>query len=73
MKCPMCGCLETFVINSRVEKDFSSVRRRRKCKDCDLRFNTHEITKEHLGILIGAMDRLELSEVWTDGTWDPKQ
>lgn len=40
MTCPVCGG-DTKVIDSRPSED--SVQRRRKCLECDYRFNTIEI------------------------------
>ena len=42
MKCPRCSCLEDKVIDSRMSKERSSVRRRRECIDCSFRFTTLE-------------------------------
>jgi len=42
MKCPRCGCLEDKVIDSRMSKERSSVRRRRECIECSYRFTTLE-------------------------------
>lgn len=40
MICPKCNKKDTFVIDSREEKD--SIRRRRQCLSCGLRFTTYE-------------------------------
>ncbi len=42
MRCPVCGCLEDKVIDSRAVKDDSGVRRRRECLKCSHRFSTYE-------------------------------
>ena len=42
MKCPRCSCLEDKVIDSRMSKERSSVRRRRECMECSFRFTTLE-------------------------------
>jgi transcriptional repressor NrdR len=42
MKCPFCGSLDTQVIDSRVNEEGDSIRRRRRCAGCDKRFTTHE-------------------------------
>ena len=42
MKCPFCGILDNKVIDSRVSKDGSVIRRRRECIDCSRRFTTYE-------------------------------
>ena len=42
MKCPFCGSSETQVIDSRVSESGDSIRRRRRCLDCQKRFTTYE-------------------------------
>ena len=42
MRCPVCGCLEDKVIDSRSVRDDSAVRRRRECLRCAHRFTTYE-------------------------------
>ena len=42
MKCPFCQESETKVVDSRLLKEGFSVRRRRKCEDCEKRFTTYE-------------------------------
>ncbi|HAF00898.1 MAG TPA: transcriptional regulator NrdR [Methylophilaceae bacterium] len=42
MKCPFCGEDETQVIDSRVNEEGNSIRRRRRCGACDKRFTTYE-------------------------------
>ena len=42
MRCPMCGCLEDKVIDSRSVREDSGVRRRRECLACSHRFSTYE-------------------------------
>lgn len=42
MKCPFCGANETYVVDSRVNEEGDSVRRRRRCQECDKRFTTYE-------------------------------
>jgi transcriptional repressor NrdR len=41
MKCPFCGHSEDRVLDTRVQKD-GSIRRRRECLDCKVRFTTAE-------------------------------
>ena len=48
MKCPFCGDADTQVIDSRVNDDGDSIRRRRKCVACDKRFTTYETAELHL-------------------------
>ena len=42
MKCPFCGTLDSQVIDSRLNDDGESIRRRRKCTACNKRFTTYE-------------------------------
>ncbi len=42
MKCPFCGEIENKVIDSRLSKDASVIRRRRECLACSRRFTTYE-------------------------------
>ena len=42
MKCPFCGSQETQVIDSRVNEEGDSIRRRRRCTGCSKRFTTYE-------------------------------
>ncbi|MDF0606466.1 transcriptional regulator NrdR [Neisseriaceae bacterium TC5R-5] len=42
MKCAFCGNVDTQVIDSRVNEDGTSIRRRRRCPVCEKRFTTFE-------------------------------
>ena len=42
MKCPFCGILDSQVIDSRLNDEGESIRRRRKCTACNKRFTTYE-------------------------------
>ncbi|MCA3130048.1 MAG: transcriptional regulator NrdR [Betaproteobacteria bacterium] len=42
MKCPFCGHADTQVVDSRASDEGDSVKRRRRCLDCDKRFTTWE-------------------------------
>lgn len=42
MKCPYCGGEDTQVVDSRVNEDGDTIRRRRRCPACDKRFTTYE-------------------------------
>ena len=46
MKCPYCGETDNKVIDSRLSKDASVIRRRRECIDCSRRFTTYEHIEE---------------------------
>lgn len=52
MKCPYCGCEEDRVVDSRVGKNGTAVRRRRECLRCGQRFTTYEyIEKASLTVI----------------------
>lgn len=42
MKCPFCGASDTQVVDSRLNDEGNSIRRRRRCAACDKRFTTFE-------------------------------
>ena len=42
MRCPKCNSIETKVLETRVGKNETSIRRRRECLDCEHRFTTIE-------------------------------
>lgn len=46
MKCPSCGYQETKVIDSRLNTDGTSTRRRRECLECEKRFTTYEYVEQ---------------------------
>jgi len=60
MKCPFCSSLESKVIDSRLAKEETSIRRRRECLDCKSRFTTYERVEE-----------VELLIVKKDGVREP--
>ncbi len=60
MKCPFCSSLESKVIDSRLTKEETSIRRRRECLDCKRRFTTYERVEE-----------VELLIVKKDGVREP--
>ncbi len=43
MKCPVCSCQDSRVLDSRPVEDGSSIRRRRECPVCGKRFTTYEV------------------------------
>lgn len=55
MRCLKCGSLEDKVIDSRINKDGTSIRRRRECLACGQRFTTtEEILRD--GLLVVKRD-----------------
>lgn len=59
MKCPFCSDLENKVIDSRLGKDGSSIRRRRECLQCKRRFTTYEWVEEIQPLVIKKDGRRE--------------
>jgi transcriptional repressor NrdR len=46
MRCPHCSTTENRVVDSRMSKGGSAVRRRRECVSCGARFTTYEYVEE---------------------------
>ncbi len=46
MKCPSCSYQETKVVDSRLNTDGTSIRRRRECLKCEKRFTTYEYVEQ---------------------------
>jgi transcriptional repressor NrdR len=60
MLCPKCSSIDDKVIDSRLSKDGSSIRRRRECLSCESRFTTYE-----------QIERVEMLAVKRDGRREP--
>jgi transcriptional repressor NrdR len=60
MLCPKCSSQDDKVIDSRLSKDGTSIRRRRECIACESRFTTYE-----------QIERVELLAVKRDGRREP--
>ena len=60
MKCPFCGEVDNKVIDSRLSKDGSSIRRRRECVVCSRRFTSYEHIEEIPIMIIKKDDRREV-------------
>ena len=59
MKCFFCSSEETQVIDTRLSEDRSIVKRRRRCLNCDKRFNTLEIIELQVPSVIKSDGRRE--------------
>jgi len=57
MRCVQCGSLKDKVLDSRMSKDGTSIRRRRVCSACQYRYTTYE-----------TIERTELVVIKKDGT-----
>ncbi|HQP10543.1 MAG TPA: transcriptional regulator NrdR [Candidatus Omnitrophota bacterium] len=55
MKCPSCQYNETKVIDSRLNSDGTSIRRRRECLKCEKRFTTYEYV-ENVPLMVVKRD-----------------
>jgi len=52
MRCPKCTSIEDKVIDSRISKEGSTIRRRRECMECGNRFTTTEtLVREGLVVI----------------------
>lgn len=51
MKCPICGFQKDKVIDSRLSRDGSAIRRRRECFNCKCRFTTYEAIESPLMVV----------------------
>ena len=52
MHCPFCKAPDTQVIDSRVNDDGDSIRRRRRCAECNKRFTTYETVELRMPQLV---------------------
>jgi len=59
MRCPRCSGLEDKVIQSRIGRDGTSIKRRRECTSCSYRFTTYERIEEFLPAVIKKDGRRE--------------
>lgn len=60
MKCPYCGEIDNKVMDSRLSKDATVIRRRRECIDCKRRFTTYEHIEEIPVMIIKKDGRREI-------------
>lgn len=60
MKCPYCGEIDNKVIDSRLSKDATVIRRRRECIICSRRFTTYEHIEEIPLMIIKKDGRREI-------------
>ncbi len=59
MRCPFCATDEDKVIETRVSKDGSEIRRRRECEGCKRRYTTYERIEESMPLVVKADGRRE--------------
>ena len=60
MKCPYCGSLDNKVIDSRLSKEKTTIRRRRDCQECARRFTTYERVEEIMPMVVKKDGRREI-------------
>ena len=59
MHCPSCNAADTRVIDSRMLLEENSVRRRRKCDVCEVRFTTYENIQIQMPLIVKKDGRRE--------------
>ena len=61
MRCPFCGTYEDKVIETRVSKDGTEIRRRRECEgeSCNRRYTTYERIEESMPLVVKCDGRRE--------------
>ncbi len=59
MYCPSCNAHETRVIDSRMLLEENSIRRRRKCDACEVRFTTYEKMQIQMPLIVKKDGRRE--------------
>jgi transcriptional repressor NrdR len=59
VKCPFCGSLDNKVIDSRLSKEKTTVRRRRDCNNCSRRFTTYERVEDIMPMVVKKDGRRE--------------
>lgn len=59
MRCPSCGDPSNRVVDSRLVRDGSEIRRRRECLECGRRFTTRERLDEALPRIVKKDERRE--------------
>ena len=59
MKCPFCTHSKSKVVDSRINKDKDTIRRRRECLNCKKRFTTSERPEDDLPLVVKKDGRRE--------------
>ncbi|GAB3467362.1 transcriptional regulator NrdR [Massilia terrae] len=66
MKCPFCHHEDTQVLDTRVSEEGDTIRRRRRCTQCDKRFTTYERVELSMPIIVkknGSRTEFESSKL----------
>ena len=67
MNCPFCSNGENKVIDSRISRDGSAIRRRRECLNCKKRFTTYEYVEDVIPVVVkkdGRRDEFDRSKIF---------
>jgi len=59
MNCPFCSNGENKVIDSRISRDSTAIRRRRECLNCKKRFTTYEYVEDVIPVVVKKDGRRE--------------
>ena len=59
MNCPFCSNGENKVIDSRISRDGTAIRRRRECLNCKKRFTTYEYVEDVIPVVVKKDGRRE--------------
>lgn len=59
MKCPHCNAIDDSVVDSRLIKDSSVIRRRRECNSCTKRFTTYERIEDNPVMVVKRNNELQ--------------
>jgi transcriptional repressor NrdR len=59
MKCPACASIENRVVDSRLSKEGTIIRRRRECEACANRFTSYERVEEFIPLVVKKDGRRE--------------
>ena len=66
MRCPFCQNDDTQVLDTRVSEEGDSIRRRRRCSNCDKRFTTYERIELAMPVIVkknGSRSEFESSKL----------
>ena len=66
MRCPFCQNDDTLVLDTRVSEEGDSIRRRRRCSNCDKRFTTYERIELAMPVIVkknGSRSEFESSKL----------
>jgi hypothetical protein len=59
MRCPLCKSQKIYTPNSRAKPDINGVKRQKKCRHCDHKWNTIELHQDTLTYFEGLQQKLQ--------------